>query len=115
MSFSSGYLHDRIIIARRADEQSKDFGKSGQPRYTILDTFWANAAYAKGDKKLEELAMTSLNTIIFRLRYHCGIDEWCLIKYNGKWYNITSCNGNEMKNEMQITATSMANQQVTIV
>ena len=49
------------------------------------------------------------------MRYHGWIDEWCLIKYNGKWHQISSCDGSEERNEMQITATAMPNQNIAFV
>ena len=115
MAFSSGFLNRRITIAARAEQQGSEFGKSGQPKYRILGTFWANAAYIKGIKKIEEGSLDSLVNKIFRTRYICGVDEWCLVQYQGKWYNLTSCNSDEQKNEMQLTSTLMPNQTVTIV
>ena len=115
MAYSSGFLHHRITIATRSKEQNTNFGKSGQPSYVILGTFWANASYLKGTKKLQEGAMDSINTMLFRMRYHGCIDEWCLVQYHGKWYNLTSCNGDEEANEMQMTGTIMPNQAVNII
>jgi len=115
MAYSTGFLNKRIIIAIRAEQQGSEFGKSGQPKYRILGTFWANASYIKGIKKIEEGSLDSLVNKIFRTRYICGVDEWCLVQYQGKWYNLTSCNGDEQKNEMQLTGTLMPNQAVNIV
>ena len=115
MAYSTGFLNKRIKIAIRAEQQGSEFGKSGQPKYRILGTFWANAAYLKGIKKIEEGSLDSLVDKIFRMRYNHCVDEWCLVQYQGKWYNLTSCNGDEQKNEMQLTGTLMPNQNVTIV
>ena len=116
MAFSSGFLNERVIIATRAEEQTGQFGKQGQARYQIFGAVFANAAYSKGTKSLQEGAMDAYSTIIFRCRYHEWIDDWCIIKYRGKWYNIVQpVNGSHEKNEMQIVAQSMANQNVTIV
>ena len=106
----------RVQVAKRAADDTASFGKSGQPKYRILGTFWANTAYIKGIKKIEEGSLDSLVDKIFRMRYNPCVDEWCLVQYQGKWYNLTSCNGDEQKNEMQLTGTLMPNQQaVTIV
>ena len=66
-------------------------------------------------KSLREGALDSYNTIMFRMRYVSGMDEWCLIQFQGKWYQITSFNESYRNNEIQITAIKMANQQVNIV
>ena len=52
---------------------------------------------------------------MFRMRYNEQIDRWCLIQYHGKWYQIQSFNEDYQENQIQITATEMANQNVTIV
>ena len=115
MAFSSGFLNERIVIATRAEEQSTEFGKQGQARYQVVGPIWANVTYSKGQKKLDEAAMASLNTRLFRCRYHDWIDEWCLIQYHGKWHNITSFDDSEERNEMHITAVQMPNQNVNLV
>jgi len=60
-------------------------------------------------------AVEAYNVVMFRMRWHEWIDEWCLIQYHGKWHNITSCDGSKERNEMQITAVQMPNQKVTLV
>jgi lipocalin len=52
---------------------------------------------------------------MFRMAHDARIDRWCLIKYNGRWYQITSFNDDYQTNRIQITAMEMANQQVNIV
>ena len=52
---------------------------------------------------------------MFRLRYHACIDRWCLIRYNGTWYQILSFNADEHDNQIQITAQEMPNQNVTVI
>ena len=115
MAYSTGMMNRRITIARRADDQAESFGKSGQPRYTILGTFWAAENFNKGVKALHEGALDAYDTVMFRLRYNKDIDRWCLIKYSGKWYKIDSFNESYQDNQIQITATELANQQVTII
>ena len=55
------------------------------------------------------------DTVMFRMRYNAEIDRWCLLQYQGKWYQIQSFNADYQQNQIQITATEMANQKVTIV
>ena len=102
-------LNKRIRIAKRAEEQGSSFGKSGQPQYSWLGWFWAAESFSKGVKALHEGALDAYDTVMFRLRYHECIDRWCVIRYDGKWYQINSFNASKQDNQIQITATEMAN------
>ena len=119
MSYSTGMLNKRIQIYQRAEEGSdlkgKNFGKSGQPKYQLLGPFWANETFSKGVKALHEGALDAYDTVMFRLRFHACIDRWCLIRYNGTWYQILSFNADEHDNQIQITAQEMPNQNVTVI
>ena len=115
MSYSTGMLNKRIRIARRTEEQGSTFGKSGQPKYQLLGDFWANETFSKGVKALHEGALDAYDTVMFRLRWHGCIDRWCLIWYEGKFYQIQSFNADRQQNQIQITAVEMPNQNVTII
>ncbi len=116
MTYSSGMMNKRIKIAKRVDSAGGDFGRSsGGNKYTILGEFWASEKFDKGMKSLREGAIDAYDTMMFRMYYHAGIDRWCLIQYQGRWYQIKSFNESYQDNEIQITATEMANQNVTIV
>jgi lipocalin len=64
---------------------------------------------------LHEGALDAYDTVMFRMRYNKDVDRWCLIQYNGKWYEIQSLNEDYHDDQLQITAIERANQQVTIV
>ena len=115
MAYSAGMINKRIVIAKRKADREETFGKAGQPQYTILGEFWAAEDFTRGVKAMHEGALDAYNTVMFRMRYYDGIDRWCLIKYDGKWYQITSCNASHQDNQIQITATEMPNQNVNIV
>lgn len=115
MAYSTGMMHFRVTIAKRKSDDTATFGKSGQPKYEILGTFWAGETFNKGQKSLREGAFDAYDIIMFRMRYNANIDRWCLIKFHGKWYQIQSFNDSFQENEIQITAIEMANQQVNIV
>lgn len=115
MAYSSGMLNKRIQIARRAEEKDNTFGKNGQAKYEILGTFWAAEDFNRGVKSLREGAMDGYDTVMFRLRYHACIDRWCIIKYQDTWYQIQSFNSDKQGNQIQITATELANQAVPLV
>jgi len=115
MAYTSGMLNKRIRIARRAAEAQSNFGKSGQPQYEWLGWFWANESWARGVKAMQEGALDAYDTVMFRLRWFGCIDRWCLIWYNGKFYQIQSFNADRQQNQIQITAVEMPNQFVNIV
>ena len=105
----------RVKVAKRADNTEDSFGKAGQPKYEILGTFWMSETFNKGVKSLREGAMDAYDTVMFRCRFNKDIDRWCLLKFNGKWYQITSLQDDYQDNQMQMLATEMANQKVNIV
>ena len=64
---------------------------------------------------MHEGALDAYDTVTFRMDFDPAIDRWCLLQYEGKWYQIQSLNGSYHENKLQITAIEMANQKVTIV
>ena len=115
MAYSSGFTNKRITIARRSADASDSFGKANSPKYEILGEFWSAEDFSKGVKSLREGALDAYDTVMFRMRFNADIDRWCLIKFRGKWYQITSLNEDYQTNQIQITAVELANQQVNIV
>jgi SPP1 family predicted phage head-tail adaptor len=116
MAYNTGMMNKRIKVAKRVDSEGGSFGRSsGGQKYTLLGEFWASEKFDKGMKSLREGAVDAYNTVMFRMRYNADIDRWCLIQYQGRWYQIQSFNEDYQTNELQITATEMANQKVTIV
>ena len=116
MAYTSGMMNKRVKVAKRAADASSGYGKgAGGVRYSILGEFWAAEDFNRGTKSLREGAIDAYDTVMFRMRYHADIDRWCLIQYQGRWYQIQSFNANYQDNQIQITAMELANQQVTIV
>ena len=105
----------RVQVAKRATDESASFGKSGQPKYEILGTFWMAEDFNRGVKAMREGALDAYDTVMFRCRYIKQLNRWCLLKYNGKWYQITSFQEDYQENQIQMLATELANQQVNIV
>ena len=108
-------MNKRVTVAKRATDTQESFGKAGQPKYEILGTFWMSETFNKGVKSLREGAMDAYDTVMFRCRFNKDIDRWCLLKFNGKWYQIQSFNEDYQENQIQMTAIEMANQKVNIV
>ena len=116
MAYSSGMMNKRVKVAKRYEEQNPTFGGSSSvTKYEILGTFWAAEDFNRGVKSLREGAYDAYDTVMFRMRYNAEIDRWCLLQYQGKWYQIQSFNESYQDNTIQITAIEMANQNVTIV
>ena len=116
MAYSTGLMNKRVKIAKRVDSEGGNFGRSsGGQKYTILGEFWAAESFNKGVKSMREGAVDAYDTVMFRMRYNAEIDRWCLVQYQGRWYQIQSFNADYQTNEIQITAIEMANQQVAIV
>jgi head-tail adaptor len=114
MAYSTGMMNKRVTVAKRATDTQETFGKSGSPKYEILGTFWMAEDYNRGVKSLREGVFDAYDTVMFRCRYNKDIDRWCLLKYNGKWYQIQSFNEIYQQNQIQITAIELANQQVNL-
>lgn len=108
-------MNKRVTVAKRATDTQESFGKQGQPKYELLGTFWMAETFTKGVKAMHEGAMDAYDTVMFRCRFVKQLDRWCLLKYNGKWYQIQSFNEDYQENQIQMTAIEMANQKVTIV
>ena len=115
MAYSTGMMNKRVVVAKRSSDENASFGKSGQPKYKILGCFWMAETFSKGVKAMHEGALDVYDTVMFRCRYNANIDRWCLLKYNSKWYQITSFNEDYQENQLQMTAVELANQQVNIV
>ena len=109
MAYSTGMLNKRIRIAKRVENQDRTFGEDGQPKYEWMGWFWASEKWNKGAKSLQNGALEAYDVVMFRLRYAPSIDRWCVIQYDGRWYQIQSFNASKQDNQIQITATEMAN------
>ena len=115
MAYSTGMMNKRVTVAKRANDEGATFGKSGQPKYELLGTFWMAETFTKGVKAMHEGALDAYDTVMFRCRYNANIDRWCLLQYQGKWYQIQSFNADYQQNQIQITAIEMANQNINLM
>ena len=116
MAYSAGMLNKRITIAKRVTGTTPiSATDTGKACYEILATVWAAETWNKGAKAMQAGVLDAYDTIMFRMRYRADVDRWCLILYHGKWYQIQSLNGDYQDNQLQITATELANQYVNIV
>lgn len=114
MSYSTGMMNKRAWVAKRASDTQESFGKAGQPKYELLGEFWVAEDFNRGVKSLREGAFDAYDTVMFRMRYNKDIDRWCLLQYQGKWYQIQSFNESYQDNQIQMTAIELANQNVSL-
>ena len=116
MAYSAGMLDKKITFYRRATAEDGKYGKnSAGEKYELVGTFNAAEDFNKGVKSLRLGAVEAYDVVMFRMHYRKSIDRWCLIKYNGVWYEIESFNANQREDQIQITAHERVNQKVTIV
>ena len=116
MAYSAGMLDKKITFYRRATAEDGKYGKnSAGEKYELVGTFNAAEDFNKGVKSLRLGAVEAYDVVMFRMHYRKGIDRWCLIRYNGTWYQILSFNADEHDNQIQITAQEMPNQNVTVI
>lgn len=116
MAYERGFLHYRLTIAKRVmGTTPASATATGKAQYEIMGTFWGNKAWNKGAKSMQAGVLDAYDTVMFRMDYRSTIDRWCLIKCQGRWYQIQSLNGDEHSNQLQITATEMANQNVNVI
>ena len=111
--FTAGMRNHRITILNKVAPTEKAFGeKTGYRRDGSLNSSYE---FNKGTRALREGSLDAYDTVMFRCRYNKDIDRWCLLQYNGKWYQITSFNEDYHDNQLQMTAVELANQQVNII
>lgn len=114
VGYAAGMMDKRVTIAKRIQDGSEGFGKAGSPKYAVIGDFYAAEDFNKGTKSLREGTLDAYDTVMFRMRYDARIDRWCLVKYNGKWFQIQSFNEDYHHDKIQITAVEMANQKVNL-
>ena len=120
--YSRDLLQERVAVAKRYEEQSQTFGGSSTvTKYEWLNKaesdhgFWCKHDWTRGLKAMHEGALDAYDIVTFRMDFDPAIDRWCLLLYEGKWYQIQNLNGSQRENKLQIQAIEMANQNVTIV
>ena len=108
MGYSTGMMKYRVQVAKRATDESASFGKSGQPKYEILGTFWMGETFNKGVKAMREGALDAYDVVMIRMRWRDDITRDWRIVHDGKTYEIESLHSSREKNEVQITAHEVA-------
>jgi SPP1 family predicted phage head-tail adaptor len=111
MSYPSGLLRHRVTIQNKV--VTTTFGDT--TGYVDVKTVWADVTWAKGAKSLREGALDAYDTVMIRMRWNGIVTCDSHLKTGGNVYQIQSLHDDYQTNTIQITATELVNQQVTIV
>jgi hypothetical protein len=114
--YDAGMRSKRITIARRAETTGGQFSqRSAGQKYEVIGAFWAAEDFTKGVKPLHNGVVDAYDIVMFRMNWYPGIDRWCIIQYDGTWYQIKSFDGSRKNNTIQITAQEMPNQNILFI
>lgn len=115
MAYSSGFMHFRVTIARRLAAETGSYGRdSAGIKFAKIGTFWAAVDYKRGIREMREGALDGYDFIMIRMRWVEEVERECLVRYDGRWYQIESCHRDYQENTIQITAREMANSTVDL-
>ena len=107
VGFSSGMLRWMVTIINKKDPSARPFG--AKTIYQKAITVHADATWKKGQKSLNEGALDSTDTVMFRMRYNDRINRDSLIECDGVYYQIQSLHASYRQNTIQVTATEILN------
>lgn len=105
MGYSAGILRWRVTILKKKDAGEKAFGETTE--YEQVACVHANLTWKKGQKSLNEGALDSIDTVMFRMRWNNIITRDCLLECDGVRYQIQSLHADRQENTIQITATEI--------
>lgn len=82
---------DRRIVIKNQTTVNKNNGER-QISFSTYATRWASVKYKNGKEDDEALEITSVQDVIFTIRWDSNIDTTYSVTYNGKDHNIESVN-----------------------
>lgn len=110
MSYQSGFRHCRVTIANKV--VATQFGETTS--YEEAKTVWANKGWKHGMKALQEGALDVYDKVLFRMNWNDIVRRDSILVCEGKKYQVLSLDGEFQKNEIEILAQELVNQQVVI-
>lgn len=113
MSYASGMLEHRITFVEVKGAKNGEYGRETDG-WRKVATVHAAATFNKGVRAMREGAVDAYDTIMFRLRWHPQIHRECRILYDGRVYAISSYNSDRRRNTIQITATELVGDKVSL-
>jgi head-tail adaptor len=105
MGYSAGILRWRVAIMKKKDPGDRAFG--AKTEYEQVACVHANVTWKKGQKSLNEGALDSIDTVMFRMRWNNIVDRDCLLECEGVTYQIQSLHADRYDNTLMITATEI--------
>ena len=100
----------RVHIMKRDAAVSKFGGNRG---YRYATTVWAGVTFNKGVKAMREGAMDAYDTVMVRMLFNRQIDRDSMLVFEGRTWKIDTFYPDYHTNEIQITATESAGQDLT--
>ena len=94
-----------VAILKKKDPGERPFG--AKTEYEQVACVHANFTWKKGQKSLNECALDSIDTVMFRMRWNNIIDRDCLLECEGVTYQIQSLHADRREDTLQITATEI--------
>ena len=110
MAYQSGFRHCRVTIANKVVDTK--FGETTS--YEEAKTVWANKGWKHGMKALQEGALDVYDKVLFRMNWNNIVRRDSILVCEGKKYQVLSLDGEYQKNEIEILAQELVNQQVVI-
>ena len=110
MAYQSGFRHCRVTIANKVVDAM--FGETTS--YEEAKTVWANKGWKHGMKALQEGALDVYDKVLFRMNWNNVVRRDSILVCEGKKYQVLSLDGEFQKNEIEILAQELVNQQVVI-
>ena len=105
MGYSAGILRWMVAILKKKDPGDRAFG--AKTEYEQVACVHANMTWKKGQKSLNEGALDSIDTVMFRMRWNNIVDRDCLLECEGVTYQIQSLHADRYDNTLLITATEI--------
>ena len=105
MGYSAGILRWRVAILKKKDPGDRAFG--AKTEYEQVACVHANVTWKKGQKSLNEGALDSIDTVMFRMRWNNIVKRDCLLECEGVTYQIQSLHADRYDNTLLITATEI--------
>lgn len=103
MSYSSGFLKDKIKIQNRKKAETSAFGLDGKGiEWEDTACVWANVGWSKGTSSLNAGALDAYAVKIVRMRWTCDVTARSRVVYEGQVYRILPDTFNPDKRENTI-------------
>lgn len=105
MAYSSGILNYMVAVLKKKDPGEKAFG--AKTKYEQVACVHTDITWKKGQKALNEGALDSIDTVMFRMRWNNIITRDCQLEHDGVTYQIQSLHADHRENTIQIIATEI--------